>query len=302
LWLRSWRHSSSKEDQYSWLAANGNRLTVRSDAGRLTLYEPPTGDADALAKTPVMHFLNSLGVMPTRESVLQSIRSMRSAPDELTARQIAARLRNDQVAWFTTGTHGEDSMYTYAYAAYACESPPFYLSDREEIAWWKPDGTAAPQWLKFSKQDATAALLQAMEDPERFAIAHLLLMQWHGSSTAAFERLEGNRIRCERDGLRFVLTLQDGPDGFWDPSAAYEPDQLPKLREQWHRRLDVARGSVPLWSVTAATAVLPLVWITMFVRHRLVRQSRRQSGRCLVCGYDLRASRGRCPECGTVSA
>jgi rubrerythrin len=36
---------------------------------------------------------------------------------------------------------------------------------------------------------------------------------------------------------------------------------------------------------------------------RAVRRARRKSrGRCVECGYNLRATPGRCPECGTSSA
>lgn len=53
--------------------------------------------------------------------------------------------------------------------------------------------------------------------------------------------------------------------------------------------------------VTGAAAVLPAVWIGRCVSARLRRRHVRvKAGLCAQCGYDLRASKGRCPECGNV--
>jgi hypothetical protein len=55
---------------------------------------------------------------------------------------------------------------------------------------------------------------------------------------------------------------------------------------------------LPHWSLVSAFAVLPAIFA--FRQVRAVRRRRRRSrlGLCPACGYDLRATPERCPECG----
>ena len=56
--------------------------------------------------------------------------------------------------------------------------------------------------------------------------------------------------------------------------------------------------TIPYWFILLPTIVFPLVWVRGFIRNR----RRRLRGKCLACGYDLRAHNAgdRCPECGMV--
>jgi hypothetical protein len=55
---------------------------------------------------------------------------------------------------------------------------------------------------------------------------------------------------------------------------------------------------LPPWLVVAITGLLPSWWLLRAIRVR----GRRLRGLCASCGYDLRASPDRCPECGTPAA
>jgi hypothetical protein len=65
-------------------------------------------------------------------------------------------------------------------------------------------------------------------------------------------------------------------------------------RGSW--RWDIWMLRLPEWLLAITFAALPAVGLVQFRRDR----RRRHAGHCQSCGYDLRATPNRCPECGTV--
>ena len=118
---------------------------------------------------------------------------------------------------------------------------------------------------------------------------------------------------------RLLIMLWDGnlPEGGWQ---AYNPANketfqgFTKLWQAMRRGSDAkwlgfqyTTGSIagfiniriiaiPLWLLVPLCAVLPTFRFLSFRRHR----HRLKSGHCLSCGYDLRESKVKCPECGTA--
>jgi hypothetical protein len=56
--------------------------------------------------------------------------------------------------------------------------------------------------------------------------------------------------------------------------------------------------SIHVFWIASGLSVLPLISLAAFLQ----QVKRKAAGKCLLCGYDLRATPDRCPECGTSIA
>jgi len=79
--------------------------------------------------------------------------------------------------------------------------------------------------------------------------------------------------------------------------------QYPSRARYWeiqyqHRPGGALRIGIPFWLPLLFTIVPPLWWLIL----KMQKLRRRRDGLCRECGYDLRASSDRCPECGTPIA
>jgi hypothetical protein len=88
------------------------------------------------------------------------------------------------------------------------------------------------------------------------------------------------------DGHQLSYYAEPNPLGF----AAADSGPNPVVR--------VRVVVVPLWTIMLTATVLPAITFGSRIRTRL----RSSSGVCARCGYDLRATPDRCPECGTTPA
>jgi hypothetical protein len=60
--------------------------------------------------------------------------------------------------------------------------------------------------------------------------------------------------------------------------------------------------AVPYWNLAVVALLLPGTLLVRRLRSRRSRHMAEVLGLCVECGYDLRESGGRCPECGTTVA
>lgn len=99
---------------------------------------------------------------------------------------------------------------------------------------------------------------------------------------------------------KWAELMRDHPHWWqrFDAPGGYTADEMP-LGFYFYFGSNASRTRfcilrLPYWFVATASAVLP----ALALGRRLRTRRRRRRGLCLHCGYDLRRSAQRCPECG----
>lgn len=84
----------------------------------------------------------------------------------------------------------------------------------------------------------------------------------------------------------------------------WSPGQMPSKGSVGYSRLMSlwTMGGIPHGAVIGIAMVPPLAWWGVRWRRARKRRRRLRLGLCLACGYDLRHSPDKCPECGTAAS
>jgi hypothetical protein len=101
-------------------------------------------------------------------------------------------------------------------------------------------------------------------------------------------------------GLTGGLRLDNGKAYVsWRPRTPHRPAWAGQVNRLGFRYTRWSNGSaevgVPLVAVALAATLVAAACTALEIKRR-----RAPAGKCLVCGYDLRATPGLCPECGAV--
>lgn len=98
----------------------------------------------------------------------------------------------------------------------------------------------------------------------------------------------------EAGDQEILFSSSDAPRNFWERAGFYyrvHPGRTPTTLYY--------DAAMPLWAITVPSAIPGIIWLA----RRRIRQRRLRIGMtlCAKCGYDLRETPDRCPECGLAT-
>jgi hypothetical protein len=110
-------------------------------------------------------------------------------------------------------------------------------------------------------------------------------------------------VKSKGGGVRHALGAPVHPGDFG--LQAMGPSLLNRLGWAWYWTHNGQKWQLELYvsyySLFLVTLLPSITWICIRIRISQRARTRKQSGLCARCGYDLRASPERCPECGAMN-
>jgi hypothetical protein len=204
----------------------------------------------------------------------------------------------------------------------------------------RPSWSSGVSFVAGGAGASDGRLLRGLESPDTFVAAHLALLVRDagpiappavpppgdiithaavgrgltGAGAVVLRDVPPDLTEADIGGLRVVLRRGEevasedvGPGGaprdiFAATASGIDPAQRRALRDKWHARLAVPLASSRLALLATALALLPACVATTRLLATLRARRRSRRGLCACCGYDLRGSPDRCPECGAAAA